>query len=397
MAALLLPMSAPKSLFRRHFRATSSLLGVLVAAILANPAAAQARQDQVLFLDARGQPRTVRGTIQENSLTQVVINDGNRDRDIETALVQRVDFGDVPPSYLEGTAYFDRRDYENAARQFQVAATDAAARPTVQAAARLNTARAWMLHGAADPNAFVQARDETGRFLTDFPENREVPEARALQGRATWLSGDPSAAAEVYRALYQELSNGTPTQGYSLLDCFGGGLAAARASLAAADTDSARSLFEELGGSIATAISSLEPTDPQVANLQRLQSEVRLGEGFVLLAAGSSAQARTFFQRQLGDANGNTAQRYGARLGLAEAMLADGDVRQAMIEFATVSAIDHTDRDRVARALVGLAECALRLPDSDGRQNAKNWLQTVRTDYGDTPAVLRAQELSQTL
>ena len=148
---------------------------------------------------------------------------------------------------------------------------------------------------------------------------------------------------------------------------------------------------------IATVLSSLDENDPVLFALRNVRAEARLGEGFTLLASGSSSQARTYFQRQLGDANGSTTQRFGARLGLAEALLADGDVRQAQIEFATVSAIDHTDRDRAARALVGLAECALRLSDTDGRQNAKVWLQTVRDEYGDTPSVLRAQELSQTL
>ena len=119
----------------------------------------------------------------------------------------------------------------------------------------------------------------------------------------------------------------------------------------------------------------------------------RLGEGFCLLAKGSTSQARTFFQGQLTNASKSSSQRFGARLGLAQALFADGRFREAQIEFAQVSAIDHTDRDRVARALVGLAECSQQLSDSTGRQQAKSWLQTVKDQYGDTPSALRAQEL----
>jgi len=413
-------MSAPNPLSMRHFRFPGRRAGrfagrltrtslalpaaSLVAAFVASlPAAGQGRQDHVAFADAQGQAKSFRGTIQENSLSRVVIVEpGGRERTVQSSAVQRVDFGGVPPSYTEGLAYFDRGDFENAARQFQLAASDASARPVVQAAARLHAARAWMRRGADDANAFGQAKDEAERFLADHPDNREVPAARALLARATWLSGDPAGAAELYRSLYQEAGDqeaggGKPTTGYSLLDCYAGGLAAARAFLSADDADTARGLFAEISSGLTTVLSSLDEDDPQRLALTSVQSEARLGEGFCLLASGSASQARAYFQRRLDDDRSTSAERYGARLGLAEALLADGETRRAQIEFATVSAVDYTDRDRVARALIGLAECALRLADTDARQDAKLWLQTVRTQFGDTPSVLRAQELSQTL
>ena len=202
-------MSVPKPLCSRHFRAPEHLLGLLAAAALALPVAAQSRQDQVLYLDARGQARTMRGVIQESSLARVVITVEDRERDVKTSLVKRVEFGDVPPSYADGQAYYDRRDFENAARQYQLAASDASARPVVQAAARLRAARAWMRHGATDPNAFTQAKEQAERFLADHLDNREVPVARALLGRSPWLRGDAAAAAEIYRSLYQEVQGGT--------------------------------------------------------------------------------------------------------------------------------------------------------------------------------------------
>ena len=397
MAAPPRPMLAPNPWFRPHFRVPRGLFGGLLATALAFPAAGQSRSDQVLFLDARGQPRTIRGVIQENSLSRVVVAADGRERNVDSGAMQHVEFGDVPPSFDDGVAYFHRSDFEGAARQFQLAATDASARAIVQAAARLRAAQAWIRRGAGDPNAFGLAREEAERFLADHPDDREVPMARALLGRATWLAGDPAAAAEIYRALYQEAQGGDPPTGYTYLDCYAGGLAAARAFLVTGDADAARGLFAELSTGLATVLASVEDGDPSRRALDDVHTAARLGEGYCLLAAGSTSQARTFFQRQLGDARVTDAQRFGAQLGLAEALLAEGDARRAQIEFASVSAIDHTDRDRVARALVGLAECAVRLSDADSRQDAKLWLQTVRDQFGDTPSVLRAQELSQTL
>jgi hypothetical protein len=67
------------------------------------------------------------------------------------------------------------------------------------------------------------------------------------------------------------------------------------------------------------------------------------------------------------------------------------------VEFAKVSALDHTDRDRVARALVGLADVTLKLADSTANADAKKWLGTVAELYGDTPAAAQAAALLQNL
>ena len=76
-------------------------------------------------------------------------------------------------------------------------------------------------------------------------------------------------------------------------------------------------------------------------------------------------------------------------------MLASGETRDAQIEFSMVSALDHTSNDRVARALIGLTECALKLPDTDSRQNAKLWLQAITDQFGATPSVLPSQGTRQ--
>ena len=110
-------MSVPKPLCSRHFRAPKHLLGLLAAAALALPVAAQSRQDRVLYLDARGQARTMRGVIQESSLARVVITVEDRERDVKTSLVKRVEFGDVPPSYADGRWASARSGFQRGSRR----------------------------------------------------------------------------------------------------------------------------------------------------------------------------------------------------------------------------------------------------------------------------------------
>ena len=118
-----------------------------------------------------------------------------------------------------------------------------------------------------------------------------------------------------------------------------------------------------------------------------------------MLASDNASQAMNFFRAQLANAGSDApaALRFGARLGLAEALLSSDKVREAQIEFARVAALDHTDRDNVARALVGQARCALQTSDSGARANARAWLETVTSQYGDTPSVLSAQEILESL
>ncbi len=383
-------------------RAWRSLLApgaVAVLAALAPTLAAAtsqaARPDQVHWSNPRGRTTTDTGEIIENSLRRVVIDIGLSKKSIDVARVQRIVFGNVPPAFTEGNAYFDRRQYENAAKAFQIAAGDASARDFVKARARLSGAKAYLLHGALDPAAFALAKAEVETFIADYGDNRELPDARLLLGRAQRLSGQAAAAAKTYDDLYGEAT--ASTEGYPLKTCFKAGIGAAEAYIASDDADKAREIYLGLERAVTAGLADLDERSPDRRQFVLLQNQARLGDGFCLLAKGSVSQAKTFFTGHLSGANGNAPLRHGARLGLAETLLAEGKLREAQVQFAQVSAIDHTDRDRVARALVGLAQCSLKLSDKNANASAKRSLETVRDNYGDTPSVLRAQELLQTL
>jgi len=392
MAAFFASMRPSKSLLESVLGTSASLLacGLLVTTASAQKAGAQ--PDHVLWRNARGQSNTVVGVVAENSLTNVVIDTPSSQRKLDALVVERVDFGDVPASYSDAQTYLARGDIENAAAMFTLAAGEASARPVVRAQARLSAAQAWLRRGASDRGALDKAKQECEQFLSEFASNRNVPEARLLLGRLQRLAGDASASAATYEGLYKEAAAGTA--GYPARISFQAGLRAAEAHLAAKDVAKARELYLGLDAALGNALANLSEADALRPLYASIQSEARLGEGYCLLAAGTLSQAKTFFQGQISSAEKQAARLFGARLGLGEALLAEGNARAAQLEFAQVSAIDHTDQDRTARALVGLAESALAL---NAKNDAKLWLDAVRTQHGDTPAALKAQELLQKL
>ncbi len=382
--------------------ALAVVLGLVLPSALAPPAKAQetVKPDQVLARNRRtGAVAPVSGVVTENGLDKVVVTINDKSKDYDSELVVRVVFGNVPPAYRDGTLYFDRGDYENAAAKFRLAAGDASARDVVKASARLRAAEALMRQGAADAAAFGEAATDAATFLADYPLNREVPAARMLQARATHLASNPAGAGELYRTLFREAEGETPTTGYDWHTCLLAGLRAAHCYLEAKDTQSARELFAALDSTLLRVLGGLDPDDAQRGPLTSVQARSRLGEGFALLAAGQGSQAMNFFRGQIASAgqSASPSLRFGAHLGLGEALLAEHKYREAQIEFATVSSIDHTDRDRAARALTGMAECAIKLADANSRTDARAWLQIVIDQYGDTPSVRKGQELLQSL
>jgi hypothetical protein len=383
----------------RNRRLAAAALAALLSAAPAVAAPAPAEQappkpDQVFSANRRtGAVSPTTGIVEANRLDKVVILQGDKSRDVDATLVVRIVFGDVPPSYRDGTAYFERGDFAQSAESFLLAAGDASARPVVQAAARLRAAEALMKSGGRDPAAFPRAASEASTFLADHPTNREVPAARILPARANMLAGRPADAADMYRLIFREGENATPTPGYSWTQCMSAGLRCAQAYLAAKNTEKGHELRIALDKALQRVLGALPADDAERAELTRIHDQARLLDGWSLLASGSASQAKTFFRGQLTSAGsgGSAALVRGAELGLAEALLAEGDVRAAQILFARVSALDYVDRDRTAQAMLGAALCAKKLSDADSRTDARRWLEAVIANYGDTPAARTAR------
>ena len=372
--------------------------GGLLGLLLSTPLFAQGgRLDQVFLKDSTRQET---GTVIENGLTNVLVERDGKEKRLDAARVDRIIWGAVCSSYREAQTYFDRGDFENAAAKFGLAATEDE-RPVIQAVARRRAGEALMRMGASDPSQFQLAIEEFDRFLGDNPDDRSVPIVRAMKARGTLLrgaEGDVGKAGAEYRSLFESGTGASATTGYDLLGSLKAGLQAVRGLTEAGDTLGAREVNGVLTGAVRDAIAALEPEAPEAGILAALRDETQLNEGFILLAAKQAPQAQTFFLAQLKNATGGSAAlRYGAMLGLGEAYVAQGEMRQASLQFATVAAIDYTDRDRSARALLRLAETLTKLGDSDGSLQARKRLEVITTTFGDTPSAAPARKLLETL
>ncbi|MCB9914309.1 MAG: hypothetical protein H6828_04045 [Planctomycetes bacterium] len=399
----MLPLaSAPLSL-RRLLRGAALVLAGLA---LAAPAPAQGgRLDQLYVRDSKGSVRQVTGTITEAGLDKILVDRDGKETSYENDRVDRILWGQVSPNFKEAQAYFDRGDFENAAAKFEAASSDDE-RTVIQAVARLSAGEALLHLSATDPTQLTPALAHFDAFLSKYPNNREVPRARMLKARTTLLrggAGDVKKAGELYRAIFEEGANDPPTVGYDRTECLRAGLEAARALTAAGETLPAREVLGVLSGAARDMLAAAEEGSSARVRLAALSAEAQLGEGYVLLAGGQARQAETFFRAQLQNAkNGPAAQRYGALLGLGEALRAQGagdtgKLREASLHLAVVAGLDYTDRDRSATALLRLAETLLELGDSDGAAQARTRLQILADQFGDTPAAAPAREHLKTL
>lgn len=372
-----------------------ALCGVLFLAASA-PAGAQA-QDEVL-VEVRGNLNTVAGTVERYDLTKVTLIVGGKETTYNANQVQRVRWGDVPTEFTDGLGQLENRVYEEAVKSFR-AASASASRDLVKAAAKRRTAEALMGWGAADPTRFTEAVAECEGYLSTYATNREAPFVHELHARALWLSGKPKEAGERYQAIYARMQGDKFEDGYGLEICLNAAIQGARALLDAKETLGARTIYASLTSGVGSMLAGLPAEDATRPFLQAVVDEATIGDGFVELSSGQAKQALTFFQNRVSSlsATSSATLRHCAWLGLGEAQLAEGKLREASILLAKVAALEARDSDRAARATIKLAECYSKLSDADARLQACARVKDVLANFGRTPSALRARALQKDL
>jgi hypothetical protein len=328
-----------------------------------------------------GRVISLTGVVLVNSLTEVRLDRGGKTANYDATSVVRIDWGSVPPSYRDGMTYRRRGDWAQAITSFRVAATDASTREVLRADARLKSCEALMRLGASDAGQFPEAAKEAERLLTDFATSSLVPHARKIQARALRLSGDTAGAATAFESLYGEGSSDPATPGYDRQACL-----------------EARELFGAAKGALEGMAAGMSAGDPKVlSQLNNHAGEAAMGEGFCLLAGGDASAALSFFELTTTRGDAPAGARYAAILGRGEALMALDKLRDAQLCFAEVAALEHTNPDRAARAVLGLAQSTLALGDGDAAGAARRWLTVITESYGDTPSARKASDLQGNL
>jgi hypothetical protein len=380
------PGSAPGSA-----RATGHAAAPRALPILAQPIFAPqgGRADQVF--ERRGRNvRPVAGTVVSDTLEEVVIEVDGKERRIKSADVVDVQLNRVPDSHREGLALAEGGDRAGAAAAFRTAAADDEATAASRAKSQLELVRVLLDQVASDPTQAAQARAAAEEFARLFADSRHLPQVRLLLGRAQWLAGDAATAVATFDALAREASGATATTGYDVVVCFRAGLLGAEAALAAGQVTKAQELYGFLDSNIPAAQGALDPADPRQGELTVLRGATQLGEGHVLLAKDRGTQARSFFVARLDGGQDGPGVRLLAELGAARANQAMGEHRQAQLGYAQVSATAFGDDDVLAAALLGLAQTTLTLGDPGARDQARLWLEQIRSELGGTLAAPQA-------
>ena len=376
-------------------RTCSALFSALLILLLTAPGLAQERKDQVTRI-RNNRVSTLLGTVTKNALDGVEVDVDGKTEKLSSDQVTGIAWGDSPPAFQDARTYDQRKDWANAVAKYRVAASDENARDVIRAAASSGAIESLLNWGAQDPTQFetcIQACDD---FIAEHSSNRALPRVRWIQARARLLSGQAAEAALDFRGLYEEGTRTPPSEGYGIDLAIQSGIDAIWAFLEAGDTAATRELLVGLEAPISERLVGLNGesgADALRATLESQQALLKIGEGFCTLVGGQAGNAITWFMPHAENLDLPMAARYAASLGLAQSYAADGQQRMAQIWFARVSAIDHTDRDRVAKALVGLAESTLALQDSDANTQVRRWLTRVTESFGDTPAASKAKDL----
>ena len=350
------------------------------------------QKDQVFRTDPRtGKVRAMTGVVQSNELERVVLERGDgKEARYDSSEVVEIVFGDVPPAFRDAKRYMKRGDLENAVARYRVAASDASARPVVQAKARLLASEALLSWGATDATRFAEAAQEAAQFISDYGTNRALPRARAVQGRALWLSGDAAGAAAALQSLFQDGQSGAA--GYPAVVSMQAGIDAAFAFLDAGDGDSARAAFDAVAAAAPGVTTDGLPT-ADVVRIEGLTEIASLAQGFVNLADGAYGRATSFFSGKV-DGMKTGAGKTAARLGHGEGLLGEAKFRAAQLALAEASALAYANQDLEARAMVGLGRAAAGAGDAS---TAKKQYELVQTVHGATPSAAKAAELLQSL
>jgi tetratricopeptide (TPR) repeat protein len=145
----------------------------------------------------------VRGQVQSESASEVVVQLGGTTIKVPTELIQSIRYDGQSGSFALGEARESSGQLAEAAEFFKKAASESAGKPYPQQAALFREAEALTDLAAVEPDRVKDAKDALTKFVRQYPSSRHTLGARACLARIQLASGDfpaaESAIAELAR------------------------------------------------------------------------------------------------------------------------------------------------------------------------------------------------------
>jgi len=366
---------------------------LFTAALLAPLAIAQGAGDVIIKKDGS----RVRGVeVNEFLLTGVRGKRGSEDFEVPAHQVANIEWGGEPDAFAAGRSAFERGNFADAAQMFGEAKRQAT-RPQVQVDAEFHMLKAAVAAIGSDKNAAANAASGAQAWLAANANHWHLPEMMLLAGRAQRLAGTGGTAATTLK----ELDDRASREAWGPVWSARAKLELALTLLADGKSSEARTTFQAASAAADTALQS--PSGDE-ADLRRLKTTARVGEGETYLTDKDFSKAENFFR---GLATGNQADLVAAgRAGEGEAIFLQAqtsnrpdDLRRAQIALAMASVKDSTSGEASAKANYYLGRCLIALgAEREGetfKQRATDYFRLVVDNYPDSRWATAAKQEMQ--
>lgn len=315
----------------------ATTLLALAAAVAFAPSAGA--QDAVTLADGR---RISNVTILRDNYDGVAIDregDGEADDVFDPEKVVRVEYGDAPPAYRQAELELRQGRLEQAVEQLQRALAEEDAKPFwVMQYANYHLGESLRRIGQADETMLEAARRAYREVLVEAPLGRKVPHSIRGLGLTYLDAGEPRRAESEFAKLAGEERYGGAWN-------LRGKLLLARAKGAQGNYEAGLALCDEAAEAA------------QQAGLEAIAAEAVRARAAVLLAAGQLEPAYEAFMQIARTADeGDHETLAAAYNGIGDALLGQGNAREALLAYLRVRVLYFQATDEVPRALYGAAK-----------------------------------------
>jgi len=345
----------------RRSRSSARLVRRVVFCLAATTALS-AKADIVTLIEGttfkQGQGGAVRGTVESESPSEVVVSLGNSTIKVPTDQIDRVEYQGQPASMQLGETRERAGQLAAAAAEFKKAATEAAGKPFIAEAALFREANCLAALALTEPDRVQEAVGRLSAFLQAHPNGRHVARARETLAKLQLHAKDYQAA----EAAVAELAK-LP-------------LAAERAALLKAKILVRQGDYAAADAELNRLIEALPEGAAQHREARLIQVEALVGEK-------KFTEAESLVRQVIVDAPAEDAQAQApAYNALGDCLLAANRPKEALLAYLHTDLLYSKDKEEHPRALHQIEQLFRRIGQT---ARADEYAQRLKQEYPNSP------------